>query len=170
MNQTDTLAETIYRYTQLNQTLQKADALFVLCSHDTRVATYAAELYLEGLAPWLMISGGVGELTKQEQGRDFDSFILIQKSSMERRTYATFAAQWPDADTKIQVSSPRLSYEKYFDGAIDKELAISVMLGDLQRIKEYPARGFQIEQDIPEEVWSAFESLVAMRYDQHLLQ
>ena len=27
------------------------------------------------------------------------------------------------------------------------------MVGDLQRIRVYPAEGFQIHQDIPDEVW-----------------
>lgn len=44
------------------------------------------------------------------------------------------------------------------------------MVGDLQRIKEYPAKGFQIEQEIPDEVWSAYETLVAAGYDKHLIK
>ena len=43
------------------------------------------------------------------------------------------------------------------------------MVSDLQRIKEYPAVGFQIEQTIPADVWAAYEALVAMGYRQHLL-
>ena len=34
------------------------------------------------------------------------------------------------------------------------------MVGDLQRIKEYPSKGFQIPQDIPDEVWKAWEILI----------
>lgn len=43
------------------------------------------------------------------------------------------------------------------------------MVGDLQRIKEFPKLGFQIEQDIPSDVWEAFEALVARGYDKYLL-
>jgi len=46
---------------------------------------------------------------------------------------------------------------------------ISIMVGDLQRIRLYPAKGFQIHQDIPDEVWQAFEALVAAGYDRHLV-
>jgi hypothetical protein len=42
--------------------------------------------------------------------------------------------------------------------------------GDLQRIKLYPERGFQIAQDIPEDVWSAYEQLVHAGYDKFLIQ
>jgi hypothetical protein len=40
---------------------------------------------------------------------------------------------------------------------------------DIQRIKIYPNLGFQIPQDIPDDVWSAFEKMVVMGYDKHLL-
>jgi hypothetical protein len=52
-----------------------------------------------------------------------------------------------------------------------RELAeISIMVGDLQRIRLYPAKGFQIHQDIPDDVWTAYEELVAAGYDKHLLE
>jgi len=44
------------------------------------------------------------------------------------------------------------------------------MAGDLQRIKEYPAKGFQIYQEIPERVWKAFERLVELGFDGHLIK
>jgi hypothetical protein len=44
------------------------------------------------------------------------------------------------------------------------------MVGDLQRIREYPARGFQIPQDIPDDVWDAYEQLVRAGYDRHLMK
>jgi hypothetical protein len=43
------------------------------------------------------------------------------------------------------------------------------MVGDLQRIKIYPGRGYQIAQDIPDKVWSAFEELVRAGYDKYLI-
>jgi hypothetical protein len=46
---------------------------------------------------------------------------------------------------------------------------ISIMVGDLQRVREYPARGFQIPQDIPHDVWAAYEELVRAGFDRHLI-
>ena len=43
------------------------------------------------------------------------------------------------------------------------------MVGDLQRIRLYPSKGFQISQDIPNEVWEAFEALVHEGYDKYLI-
>ena len=43
------------------------------------------------------------------------------------------------------------------------------MVGDLQRIRLYPAKGFQIHQDIPDDVWQAYGELVEMGYDSRLV-
>ena len=44
------------------------------------------------------------------------------------------------------------------------------MMGDLQRIKEYPAKGFQIEQEIPEDVWESYERLTHSGFDTHIMK
>ena len=43
------------------------------------------------------------------------------------------------------------------------------MVGDLQRIRVYAERGFQIPQEIPDEVWAAYEELVHAGYDSRLV-
>ena len=78
--------------------------------------------------------------------------------------------QWPDAENiDIMVTTPELTYEANMNDVISKDTFINVMVGDLQRVKEFPARGFQIKQDIPDEVWSAYERLVAAGYTKHLI-
>jgi len=44
------------------------------------------------------------------------------------------------------------------------------MIGDLQRIKVYPQKGFQIFQEIPDDVWTAYEQLLALGYTKHLIK
>ncbi len=44
------------------------------------------------------------------------------------------------------------------------------MVGDLQRIKVYPEKEFQIYQEIPEDVWAAYEVLIRVGYDKHLIK
>jgi uncharacterized SAM-binding protein YcdF (DUF218 family) len=99
-------------------------------------------------------------------------FIVVQKPYMERRSYATFKKHWPEKD--IVVTSPRASLDEYLyrysNHALSSEEVISIMVGDLQRIRAYPARGFQIPQEIPEDVWDAFEQLVAAGYNKHLVE
>ena len=43
------------------------------------------------------------------------------------------------------------------------------MVGDIQRMKAYPALGFQIPQEMPPGVWDAYERLVSMGFDRHLM-
>lgn len=103
----------------------------------------------------------------QEMGLHLTSFLLVQKPYMERRTYATFCKQWPDVD--CIVTSPQISYEEYGRDEDFKKRYINVMVGDLLRIREYPKLGFQIEQEIPDEVWGAGQRLLQLGFDTYAL-
>jgi uncharacterized SAM-binding protein YcdF (DUF218 family) len=100
----------------------------------------------------------------------FESLLLVQKPYMERRTYATFKKQWPGESIDIVVSSPPITYDNYFDEKNPKEDILNVMVGDLQRIIEYPKLGFQIAQDVPEDVLVAWKFLVDAGYTKHLMR
>jgi len=114
------------------------------------------------------------EFTKRllaERGLDLQKFIVVQKPYMERRAFATFRQLWPEKD--LIVTSPQVSFDEYVahytNGALSAADVVGIMVGDLQRIKIYPARGWQIAQDIPDEVWSAYEELVRAGYDKYLI-
>jgi len=107
-----------------------------------------------------------------EKKLDPHSFIVVQKPYMERRSYATFRKVWPEK--KVIVTSPQVSFAEYLNDYANKDLTpddvVSIMTGDLQRIREYPKSGYQIEQEIPDEIWNAFEELVADGYNRHLIR
>lgn len=102
------------------------------------------------------------------RGIDPNSAIAVQKPYMERRTFATIRAQWPEIN--VQVTSPRLDFDSYCNADFPKEKVTAIMIGDLQRIIEYPSRGFMIEQDVPAEVLDAMQHLIHAGYDAHLLR
>jgi len=108
----------------------------------------------------------------EEKRLNVHSYLIVQKPYMERRAYAAFKAILPTEE--CSVTSPDISFESYFkeyedsNGSI-KEL-LCVMVGDLQRMKVYPSKGWQIEQDIPITVWSAYEELVSMGYDKYVIK
>jgi len=106
-----------------------------------------------------------------ERGLDPQTFIVVQKPYMERRSFATFSKVWPEK--KVRVTSPRVTLDEYLQehshGALSPADVISIMVGDLQRIRLYAAKGFQIPQDIPDDVWRAYEALVEAGYDKHLV-
>src|SRR5689334_12421044 len=91
----------------------------------------------------------------EQKGLNPYKFIVVQKPYMERRSYATFRMMWPEKE--VIVTSPQVSFGSYLEEYANRSLSaadvVSIMVGDLQRIKIYPARGFQIEQEIPEPVW-----------------
>ncbi len=61
----DDWARILWDYHHVGHTLEKADCIIVLGSHDTRVAERGAEVLLEGWAPLLVCSGHLGALTRQ---------------------------------------------------------------------------------------------------------
>jgi uncharacterized SAM-binding protein YcdF (DUF218 family) len=207
------LATQLWDYHHMGHALAKADCILALGSHDLRVADRAAELYLAGWAPLVIMSGGLGNFTQEmwtekeadkfaaiatqkgvpatailvenqstntgenimftqqllrARGLDMQRFIVVQKPYMERRSYATFKKHWPDKE--LMVTSPQIPFEKYANEEIPMEKVIHIMVGDLQRIHFYPGKGFQIHQAIPEEVWDAYERLVGLGFDQHLMK
>ena len=104
----------------------------------------------------------------EERGLDVESFALVQKPYMERRTYATFLKQWGEPTPRFSVTSPQVEFQEYPDEANPRGWVIHIMVGDLVRIREYAALGFQVHQDIPDEVWDAGQRLIAAGYNKHL--
>jgi len=106
-----------------------------------------------------------------ERNLQIKTALIAHKPYMERRAYATIKAQWPQPQPKIIMTSAPISYEEYVsDSNYSREFTLNTMVGDLQRIKEYPKLGYQIEQDIPSEVWEAFSNLVGLGFDKHLIE
>ena len=94
--------------------------------------------------------------------------IVVQKPYMERRAWATFKRRWPEPD--LQVTSPPIPYDEYPTPEIPKDLVINIMVGDVQRMRVYADRGFQVPQPMPDPVWSAWRELVARGYTSHLVR
>lgn len=110
-------------------------------------------------------------LTKEllvRQGLAVQTMILVQKPYMQRRAYATFKKVWPEKD--VIVTAPQFSFEEYPNEIISKNDVINIMVGDTQRIRVYAERGFQIHQEIPAEVWSAYEELIRRGFTSHLIE
>ncbi len=104
-------------------------------------------------------------------GLDPQSFIVVQKPYMERRAYATIRKMWPHK--QVVVTSPQVSFREYLvdyaHNSLTPDDVVGIMVGDLQRIKLYPELGYQIAQEIPPDVWQAYERLVRAGYDKYLI-
>lgn len=93
--------------------------------------------------------------------------LLVCKPYFERRAYATFKQHCCEAS--VQVTSQHITFIDYFLNVPDLHLAIALMVGDLQRIVVYPQYQFQIKQKLPDKVMRAYQSLIELGFDQHLI-
>lgn len=98
------------------------------------------------------------------------SILLVTKPYMERRALATFEAQWPDKDADLRVCSQNMTLEEYCNDEQPLELVVNIMVGDFQRIMEYPRRGFQTPQPMSGGAVAAYKHLCAAGFRQHLIK
>ncbi|EOA6595064.1 YdcF family protein [Vibrio vulnificus] len=92
-----------------------------------------------------------------EKGLAFESFILVQKPFMERRALATFEKQWQGPYSHLLVSSTGEAFFDYINEEMPLMLVLEALLEDFERIKRYPAKGFQTEQPLPDDVETAYQ-------------
>ena len=103
----------------------------------------------------------------EEYGLPHREGLLIAKPYMTRRAYNTASQQWPEV--KWSTSAEPLTYHEYLDLVDDQETFIHLIVGDLQRIKVYGQLGFQITEQVPADVWEAYEELVDKGYNRFVI-
>ncbi|WP_328807558.1 YdcF family protein [Nonomuraea antri] len=95
------------------------------------------------------------------------SVLLISKPYMERRAYATARKVWPEAE--VVCASEPLELDDYVGSIGDPKLVIDMLVGDLQRVIEYPKLGYAVEQPVPGEVRDAYQALLRAGFDSRFL-
>lgn len=104
--------------------------------------------------------------TRARMGDTVQRVIIVTKPQTQRRAYATIHAQWPGVEA--MVTAPLTSFEKQPTVAYPLDRLIHEMVGDVKRMVDYPAKGYQIAQSIPVSVADAFDLLVKAGYHHHL--
>ncbi|MEU4394381.1 YdcF family protein [Kribbella sp. NPDC023855] len=205
-------AQLIWDYHQMHHELRSVDVGIGLGSHDLGVATFAAQLYRQGLFPTLVFTGANSRTTAARfprgeavhyrehaitlgvpdsdvlvepqatntgqnivltrellagQAGPVESVLLISKPYMERRAFATCQKMWPEVEV-ICASEP-IAFADYLESIGDPGLVVDMLVGDLQRVIEYPALGFAVEQDVPDDVRIAYERLIEAGYISRLM-
>jgi uncharacterized SAM-binding protein YcdF (DUF218 family) len=203
----------LWDYHNLQHTVRRCDVGIGLGSHDLGVATFAAELFHQGMFPFIVFTGanapptaerfprgeavhyrehaiGLGvpdevihletnatntgqniELTRRllvEKGIDVKSAVLISRPYQQRRAYATARKLWPELEA-ICASRP-LPLDEYLESIGDVDRVINMLVGDTQRVIEYPKRGFAISQEMPADVEAAYTRLVNAGFTSRLIQ
>ena len=207
--------QVIWDYLGMHQTPEQADIIVGFGNFNTNIARRAAELYLRGLAPVVLFTGGLGRNTEgllpepeavrfarvamecgvpekaivlepestntaenilftrrllEERGIPHERILGVHQTFMERRITAAMGVYWPEQD--FRVTSPQTSIADYLADAqrqgVTENAAVSVIVGDFQRMDLYAKKGYQTPQYIPPEAWEAFHKLVEMGFDKQL--
>ncbi|ETK30958.1 YdcF family protein [Microbispora sp. ATCC PTA-5024] len=102
-----------------------------------------------------------------EKGLHPASIMLITRPYQQRRAYATLKKLWPEP--YVICASRPLPLEEYVASIGDATRVLNMIVGDTQRITEYPKRGFAIPQEMPDEVEAAYRRLVDAGFTSRLL-
>ena len=94
------------------------------------------------------------------------SCIVVCKPYDEKRVYAAFKKIIPEYE--LIIHSENISCEEYYKKN-GKEW-IDVLVGDIQRMKLFYEKGWQIKMEIPDNVWNAYEILAKKGYDKYIFK
>lgn len=106
----------------------------------------------------------------REKSIPFNRVLFVCKPYMERRVMVTAGIAWRNENIKYAVTSQLGGFIDYFSNETEAIKHLNLMIGDLHRIVFYPALGLQLPQEIPDDVVYAFNSLVELGFDKHLLK
>lgn len=103
-----------------------------------------------------------------EHGVAVDSILVISRPYQQRRAYATCKKLWPDVDV-VSASRP-FPLPEYVKSIGDADRVINMLVGDTQRIIEYPKLGYAMEQEMPLGVHKAYTRLVKAGFTSRLIK
>ena len=93
--------------------------------------------------------------------------LLVTKPYMERRMLATANKQWPEVSW--DVTSAQVSLADYLSIVTNPQRALSIMVGDTQRIRVYGKAGYLTPQPMPKAVLDATDTMLAAGFDQFVV-
>jgi uncharacterized SAM-binding protein YcdF (DUF218 family) len=83
--------------------------------------------------------------------------MLICRPYDQRRAWATCRKLWPEVNPLC--ASQTIGFDDYLETIGDERLVIDILVGDVQRILDYPTRGFAVAQPVPSDVRDAYLQL-----------
>ena len=92
---------------------------------------------------------------------------FLTKPAAVLRLKLTIKAQWPDIEA--HVSCPPIKFPEEVCNLIGVFGVINEMVGDVQRIRQYPKLGYQVPHALPRQVVDAWDYLIARGFVHHRL-
>ena len=99
---------------------------------------------------------------------DARCITFVTKPNSIRRVTQTQPIHWPDID--CAVDAPDFAFPWGVSNMVGVFGLIEEMVGDIHRLLRYPRLGFQQALPIPDEVLDAWQQLIALGYNRHLLR
>ena len=177
--------QVLWDYLGMHQQPVKADCIVGFGNFNTNIARRAAELYLQGYAPKVLFTGGLGRNTEgmlpepeavrfgrvaMECGVPEEDLILEDRSANTKEniefTREKLRQLGLPHEHILGVHQPFM--ERRITAAVGvywPERKFSVTSPQVTIPEEL---GYQLPQHIPEEAWEAFRRLVDMGYDKQL--
>lgn len=108
----------------------------------------------------------------EDKKLNIKSCIVVCKPFDEKRAYAAFKQLMPEYEV-IVTSQKEIKCKDYFENydkiANSKNEGINVLVGDVQRMKVFAEKKWQIPMEIPDDVWYAYEELVKRGYNKYII-
>lgn len=100
------------------------------------------------------------------EARGVRSLIVVAKPNMLARARATLPVHWPEVSAGF--AGARVPFGRDLTPGRSLRDLIDELVGDAERLRIYPARGWQVAVPIPDEVTRAVRELILRGYDRHL--
>ena len=99
---------------------------------------------------------------------DLRSAIFVTKPCSVLRVALTIPVQWPEISASVD--APSLRFPDEASPVVGVLGVIAEMVGDIHRIIEYPALGYQVAHGLPLEIEQSWRALIAAGFDAHMLR
>lgn len=98
-------------------------------------------------------------------GKEARRLILVALPFAERRILGICKKQF--SDVEVLMSSPDTAYAEFPNEAISKEEALNLIAGELDRLHKFPAKGFSVPEEVPQDILEATASLIEKGFDKY---
>ena len=92
---------------------------------------------------------------------------FVSKPNSLLRVKLTAEAQWPEITS--YVSCPSIEFPQEISNVVGIIGVINEMVGDIERVQEYPILGFQAPHELPKNILNAWGYLIEQGFTEHLM-
>jgi uncharacterized SAM-binding protein YcdF (DUF218 family) len=98
---------------------------------------------------------------------DLERVIFVTKPNAILRVALTVPVQWPEVTAFVD--SPPFEFPQQVSNIIGVFGVMNEMVGDVDRVLQYPSRGFQRPHAVPASILESWRALIADGFGHHLL-